>query len=613
MNKNSAPQKFFKTPAFQKCAILIICLLGIIIYSNTFHASFHFDDEPSIFSNPAIRNLRNLKAIWDFNPTRFFAYLSLAFNYRLHRLSLPGYHLFNLAVHLGASMLVCWLALLVLSSPKVKDYPVAGHAKLISLLAGLIFAAHPIQTQAVTYIIQRTASLAAFFYLLSVCCYLKARLKQTQKPDFRCWLRFYAGSILAAFAAFFTKEFSVTLPFMLLLCEVSLFRDDYKKVIKHLAPFFLLLLLVLTTIKITGSESRSLQEFQASLTAVTPVQYLLTQFLVIVTYLRLLLLPVNQNLDYDYPIAQTLWQTPVLISFLLLLLILAAAVILFRKHRLLSFSIFWFFLTLAPESSIFPIRDVIFEHRLYLPMAGYSIFLPTGFYCLFGEKRLKPMVAALLAVVTCYSVMAYTRNRVWRDEITLWSDVAAKSPNKARSFSNLGTAYAYRGRYQEAIDACKQAIRIKPDIAETYNNLGVAYTGMGRHQEAIDACKQALRLKPDYAEAHNTLGAIYYKLSLYQEALDAYKQAVRIIPYYAKAHYNLGLIYEKLGRYQEALDAYKQAVSISPDFAEAHFGLGLAYLFCGDNDSALNQYKILKNLNSGFTNELFNLIVEKGK
>ncbi|MFH2068556.1 MAG: tetratricopeptide repeat protein [Candidatus Omnitrophota bacterium] len=593
--------------------IIIFFLLGLAIYSNTFHAAFHLDDGHNIIANSAIRNLWNLKAVWNFFPTRFFTYLSLALNYHFHRLSLPGYHVFNLAVHLGAAMLVSWLALLLLSVPAVKDSPVARHAKLISLLAGLMFVAHPIQTQAVTYIIQRTASLAAFFYLLSVCLYLKARLNQTRfaraglprsLPLFRND-SVYIGSVLAAVAALFTKESAVTLPFMLLLCEVFFFWNvpshpypppqgggvPFPKLwkggvrggggIKRLAPFFFVLVIFMVVFYLTGSgrisEVRVLKEARSGLTAITPVQYLLTQFRVIVTYLRLLLVPVNQNFDYDYPIVQTLWQTPALASLVFILLILAAAVILFRKHRLLSFSIFWFFLVLVPESSILPIRDVIFEHRLYLPMVGYCLFLLIIFYYLFGDKKLKLMSLVLLVIVACYSVMTYARNQVWKDEITLWNDVVKKSPNKARPWSSRGLAYSRSGQYAQALADCNQAIKLNPTSGVPYCSRAVVYHYMAEYDLAIADYTWAIEFYPYPPDAYSNRGFSYEKKGEYDRALADWLRAVEFNPYDADAYFNRGRIFFQKGEYDRAIAEYSLTIKYNPRFAEAYFNRGNAY------------------------------------
>ena len=580
--------------------IIVIFLLGLAIYSNTFHASFHFDDGNNILNNSAIRNLWNLKAVWSFLPTRFFTYLSLAFNYHFHQLSLPGYHIFNLAVHLGTAMLVSWFALLILSTPAVKDYSINRHAKLISLLAGLIFITHPIQIQAVTYIIQRTASLATFFYLLSVCLYLKSRLIQEKNLKSLDWIKPYAGSVLAALAAFFTKETAVTLPFMILFCEVSFFRNNHKyqvtpspsplpsgeriKVrgeVKRFAPFFFILVVFLIVFRLTGSgrisEVRTLQETQSGLAAITPVQYLLTQFRVIVTYIRLLLVPVNQNLDYDYPIVQTLWQTSTLISLIFILLILAAAVILFRKHRLLSFSVCWFFLSLAPESSIIPIRDVIFEHRLYLPMVGFSLFLPTAACYLAGDKRLKPMIIIFLTIIACYSVMTYARNRVWKDEITLWSDVVQKSPNKARPYDNLGLAYSVKGEYEKALRNCNQAIKLNPNYAVSYCNRASVYYYMGKYDPAIADYTRAIELQPILSDAYFNRGFSYEKEQEYDRAIADWSWVIEHNPYDADAYFNRGRMRFQKGEYDLAIVDYGRVIEGDPRFAEAYFKRGNAY------------------------------------
>ncbi|MFH0897186.1 MAG: tetratricopeptide repeat protein, partial [Candidatus Bathyarchaeota archaeon] len=147
--------------------IIAICCLGMVVYSNTLNSSFHLDDYNSITDNPAIKNIWSPLNIWNFWPTRFITYLSLAFNYHLHKLDVSGYHLFNLAVHLGSSILVWWLMLLTFSTPALKDQKISHNAKTISFFAGLIFVAHPIQTQAVTYIVQRAVSMATLFYLAS--------------------------------------------------------------------------------------------------------------------------------------------------------------------------------------------------------------------------------------------------------------------------------------------------------------------------------------------------------------------------------------------------------------------------------------------------------------
>ena len=201
------------------------------------------------------------------------------------------------------------------------------------------------------------------------------------------------------------------------------------------------------------------------------------------------------------------------------------------------------------------------------------------------------------------------KDKISAKKVTALKDVGIEDYKKtAEYWFYTGCYYVEASLHKEAIEAFKQAIRIKPDFAEAHYNLGVVYGDLGKYQEEIEAYKQAIRIKPDFAEAHVNLGVAYGKLGKYREEIEAYKQAIRIKPDFADAHYNLGVAYGKLGKYQEEIEAYKQAIRIKPDDAEAHYNLGVAYLLLYDRGSALEQYKILKDLDTEKANKLFNLI-----
>ncbi|MDE2028320.1 MAG: hypothetical protein KGJ11_07240, partial [Candidatus Omnitrophica bacterium] len=325
-------------------SVIIVACVGIIAYSNTFFSPFELDDFSSIVNNGCIQNLGDLHGIWHFLPRRFILYLSLAFNYHFNGLNVCGWHLFNLAVHLAAAVLVWRLALLTFSTPVLREDQIARHAPAIALWAGLIFVSHPVQTEAVTYIVQRAASLAAMFYLASLCLYLKARLLQEQgKP---AWKSFYAGCLLSTVAAMYTKETAITLPLMIVLCEVSFLRAWKDIDWKQLIPVLLSLLVIPVTMVLTENSPARIHHL-CSEPGISPWQYFLTQLRVIVTYIRLLFLPVHQDFDYDYPVFKSFFQTPVLLSFLFLAAVLLGAKRLWPKYRLVSFGIFFFFLALV--------------------------------------------------------------------------------------------------------------------------------------------------------------------------------------------------------------------------------------------------------------------------
>jgi Tfp pilus assembly protein PilF len=364
----------------------------------------------------------------------------------------------------------------------------------------------------------------------------------------------------------------------------------------------------------------------------------LTQFRVIVTYIRLLFIPINQNMDYDYPLYNTFFEPWVFFSFIFLLSIFAFAVYLFIRSRktdnvyglLASFGILWFFITLSVESSIIPIRDVIFEHRLYLPGVGAAVAFSSAAFYVFGllEAKLSPLVAACVLIVVIslpLGVAANQRNYVWGDAVTFWQDIVKKSPLKARGHNNLGEAYNERGQMDNGIEELEIALRLKPGYADAHtnlgiaygkkglldkaeaellealkllpnlavarNNLGIVYARKGRLNRAIEEYKTALGLKPDFAEAHNNLGNVYYKEGRMDEAIEEYNEALRLTPSYAEAHNNLGNVYYKQGRMDEAIEEYNEALRLESDLIETHFNLGLAYKRKGLNKEALKEFE----------------------
>jgi tetratricopeptide (TPR) repeat protein len=463
-----------------------------------------------ILHNSEIRNLWNFL---DISDTRYITFLSFALNYLIGGYNPLGYHLVNITIHIINGLLVWSLVTLTLKTPVMERGTVNPQLKAaIALTAALIFITHPIQTQAVTYITQRFASLATLFYLLCLVLFARWRIsRETLNPGPRTFI--YASSIFSAVLAMKTKEISFTLPFVIILYEFTFF-SNFKRLrrrLLYLVPFLLTLAIIPLNyfapelgLGERGSdiseEIRRLNILQ--LKTLSRHDYLITQFGVIVTYIRLLILPVNQNVDYDYPLYNSFFNPEVLLSFLFLISIFGFALFLFARSRktgngyalMASFGILWFFITLSVESSMIALWDVIFEHRVYLPSVGLIITFSTCVFYGFDYAKERLGFKVSILVFTCavllvsalpLSLASYSRNLVWEDEITFWEDVARKSPGKMRGHYNLGVIYNKRGRMDEAIENYKKAIRLKPDFADAHNNLGLTYSSLGRTEEAI--------------------------------------------------------------------------------------------------------------------------------
>ncbi|MBF0317514.1 MAG: tetratricopeptide repeat protein [Nitrospirae bacterium] len=609
--------------------IALILTIGAVVYSNTLSVPFIFDDIPNIADNPLIKDLsyftnksmvRDIPVIYnvkDFFYSRWVGYLTLALNYKLHGLNVTGYHVFNLVVHLINAVSVYRLIRLTARTPFfARDASVAGKSEchtigIPALFGGTLFVVHPVATQAVTYIIQRFASLATLFYLLSVVFYVRARLA----AETTYMYVLYAAALFCAVCAMRTKEIAFTLPMLIAAYEFMFLEGSLKRRAVLLLPFSLTLIIIPLSLIQTDASLLYADKVQesirlASARDISQWDYLCTQFRVITTYIRLLLLPVNQNLDYDYPVYNTLFRLEVLVSLLFLMSLVGGGVYLYRLSnrvgggrgwfRLASFGILWFFVAISVESSIIPIADVIFEHRVYLPSVGFILVL-LSVYMANESKQASVqrtiVVAVAVLVVLALSVTTYARNNTWRSSMAMWEDVVRKSPNKARSHNNLGADYYDRGRINEAIRHYEIAMKLKPDDLDAYLNLGNVYEKQGNLDEAIRLYQAALRINPDFPDAHKNLGDFYHEQGRFDEAVGEYQAAIRLKPSFTEAYYNLGVVYHKQGRIDDALNQYRQVLRLNPDHANTHNNLGVLYSVRGSADEAIREYQTALRLN----------------
>lgn len=573
--------------------LALILLLGTLAYSNSLRVPFVLDDLESIVRNETIRSLGNFLpggSGLDFHFRRWVAYFTFALNYRIGGLNVTGYHVANLAIHLGSAALVYVLGRLTFRTPFLAGSRLSPKAGIVALLAALLFVAHPVQTQAVTYVVQRLTSLCTFFYLLSLALYLwgRLRLEESQPRPLRAWLPL-AGAVLAALLAMFTKEIAFTLPLAALLCEFSFFRGAWRQRVLFLLPL-LLTLVIIPLLVLTGRELSAEGTLLQARTDIPRGDYLLTQLPVIVTYLRLLLLPIGQNLDYDYPVYRTFFTPPVFLSFILLAGLLGLAIWLYRKStpyaqhasspqspapelRLIAFGFCWFFLTLSVESSFVPLPDVIFEHRLYLPMAGIAVAAATAIL-LISQRTLALLAGRLSLVATAVIILAlagatWQRNRVWRSEISLWADVTRKSPGKSRPWYNLGTHLTDSGKPAEAIAPLMQAVNLDPQFADAWHNLGRAYLLTDRLADALPPLRAAVKLDPEMDNAAVNLAAALLRSNRPAEAVPLLERVCQRLPAWADARYNLGLAYVGINDFNAAKRELALLTRLSPPHARA--------------------------------------------
>jgi protein O-mannosyl-transferase len=544
--------------------VLGILALGLFAYANSLHGAFAFDDRFEIRDNPVIRDLWGFLAPSGYrsNPNRFVAYASFALNYRLGGLHVVGWHAVNLAIHLCASLLVYALARLCFRTPLAAASPLAREARPVAFLAGVLFATHPLGTQAVTYVVQRLTSLAAMLYLLAVVLYLAWRLADPGRAFRRAAA--YAGMLLAALLAVRTKEIAFTLPLALALVEALLFSGrGLRRVLPILPVGALALLIPWSWIGVRAGMARGgastdpavgvLAQVAAStdqatrlLSKVSRLDYLRTEAAVVVEYLRLLAFPSGQNLDHDFPVYRSFLAPRVLLSLAILAALAAFAAWAVRATspararpadpalRIVALGIGWWFLALSVESSFIPIADVIYEHRAYLPSAGIvlsaSVLAGLGWRRAVGDAASRPVVLTALALGLLLGALTLQRNAVWSDPVTLWTDVASKSPNKLRARQNLGESLDAAGRRAEAEREFRAAIAIDPSSVEAHKSLAVVLHKSGRLPEAEVEYREALRLDPRHVPALFNLADLLWRGGRRDEAAALYRRYLEAAP-----------------------------------------------------------------------------------
>lgn len=600
--RNGSEQKVFLYAGW-----IFLILLVVSIYSNTLHVPFLFDDEDNILLNTHIRLTR---LSWDnildaatkgHLSNRPLANISFALNYYLGGYNVLGYHVFNILIHIISGIFLYYVI-----SITDKIYPGSlMSSRLIPYFAAAIWLVHPIQTQSVTYIVQRMNSMASMFYMISLFLYAKARSHMVEKPNslmeegrsgrstisrypvpvYLC----FSGSLFSGIMALGTKEIAVTLPFFLVLYEWFFFQELKlswlkRHGLKFAGVFFVIILIAMMylgenpLIKIVSMYER--RDF-------TLMQRLLTEFRVVVLYISLLLFPhpSRLNLEHDFSLSGSLIDpisTILSLSFIILCFVFSLAIA--KKERLFSFCILWFLGNLVVESSVIGL-EIIFEHRLYLPSMMMCLLIVSICYRYLRYKWLS--VTFLIIVVSIFSVWTYHRNQVWKDEITLLMDCVVKSPNKFRPHYNLGIAMAEQGRTHEAVNYYLDALRIDPEYASLHTNLGLEFFIQGKRQLAINHYKEALRIEPDFVYAHINLGSAMLADGKPDQAMRHCEQALRIKPSSAQALNCMGNIYYYQGKIGQAIASYAKAIQNDKQYAEAANNLGVALIQAGQIEQAV--------------------------
>jgi tetratricopeptide (TPR) repeat protein len=581
-------------------AIGALVLAGVVAYHNSFSVPFLFDDNASIAKNETIRHL------WPpwgmLNPPsggqavahRPVANASLALNYALGGLRVEGYHAFNLAMHLLAALALYGIVRRTLLQPVLRGAYGAA-ARPLAWLSALLWLVHPLLTESVTFVVQRTEVLMGLFYLATL--YAAIRAMGSARPG-----PWKTAATLACLAGMGAKEVMVSAPLMTLLYDRTFVSGSFRAAWRERKGFYLSLAAtwgLLAWLVLGGGTSRG---GTAGFSDRIPWwQYLYTQFYAIVRYLKLSVWP--HPLVFDY--GTYLVKSPAIIipcGLLVAGLGTATAMAIWRRP-VWGFAGAWFFAILAPSSSFVPIiTETMAEKRMYLALP--ALIVPA---VLLLYRWLRGwLMPAGLAFAVAGIALTVARNGDYRSARSIWADTVAHWPGDPRPHLNLGTELiADPATRDEAVRQIEEAIRLlKPESGVAYAYCAALLADIPGHEAEADSLfRKGLQSRPDFALGHLNYGKLLGKLpGRERDAIGELKAALFLqrddISVQAEAHTALGSLYLRLpGRRAEGIAELREAIRIEPDLPAAHADLGAALADeAGGLAEAVSQLEIARNL-----------------
>lgn len=562
----------------------MLVFLAAVAYHGCYWVPFFFDDTVAVTNNPTIRSLRDLGQVLS-PPSegsgvmgRPLINLSLAINYAISGTDARSYHLFNLVVHVLSALLLFSLTRRTLPLLGGESTSI-GSGSWVAFFVAALWTVHPLQTESVTCVIQRTELLFTFFYLATLYCF-------TRSLDNGASRRWQITSVAACALGMTSKEVMVSAPLMVLLYDRTFLAGSFKSAWEQRRGYYLSLAatwLVLAAILVKTGGTRG--EAAGFGLGITWWSYSLKQCEAIILYLRLTVWPHPLIIDYGTAVirdpSSVAPEAAVLVS-----LVIATFWALARRPGL-GFALFLFFAVLAPSSSVVPlVSQTIAEHRMYLPLAAVLASGVVYSHRLLGSRMFT--VGGLIGAALCVSTIA--RNTTLQDEVGLWTETIARVPTNPRAHGSLALALSERGQQQESLPYFRRALELEPASVATEVNIGNVYYRLGDYRAALAHYRRGVEIDPKFASGHNSVGAALQQLGDLEGAMRSYRHAIELAPLHTGAHQNTARLLFTLNRFAEAVVHYEFVVRAQPDSADAHYNVGLALARAGDADKAAGYF-----------------------
>jgi len=588
--------------------------IGLLAYLNSFRGKFVFDDIDALVDNPFVQapwrfwfhsSGKSLTPQMASLAVRPVVALSFAANHRLGGVLTWGYHAVNVVIHVLAAMVLFGLVRRTLEIERFRDR-FARSSRWLAFAVALLWEVHPLQTESVTYIVQRSESLMGLFYLLTFYCALRAH--SSTRPA-----RWRAGAVVACALGMGSKEVMATAPVLIVLFERAFLFESFGLAFRRQWKFYSQLaatwaiLLAFSPLRVTNASAGF------GLKELSPREYAQSQFGVITHYLRISFWPSGLCLDYLWPVARRTGEILPAATFVGILLV--ATFWAARRWPAIGFLGLWFFLILAPTSTIVPIADLAFDHRMYLSLAALVAIVVIGTYV--GAERLSARIprlsgpiswtvgAVFVAVVASLGLLTHQRNFVFADVERFWRDNVNKAPENQRAVTNLGTILWRQGRFDESRKLLERALEIAPRYPLALNNLGYSLYREGKLGESKGFFMRAIRADPDYASPRLNLGNLLADEGDLDGALQNFREAVRLDSGSAVAQEHLGGALIQKGQIDDAIACLSKSLALKPNSASALTRLGIALSLRGNFDGASSSLAKALEIAPGFAEAHF--------
>ncbi len=594
--KDSPPPAARKAAALDPLATISLLLAAALAYANSFRGVFVLDDLYSILDNASIRSLRHPLAVLfaPTNATRPVVALSLAVNYAISGLEPWSYHAFNVLVHGLAAVTLYRLLRRMLPQMVPAWQTEAGdhRAGLLAWATALLWAVHPLQTQAVDYVIQRAEAMMGLFFLATI--YSVVRALQPDQ-DRRAAVRWQITAVIACALSMGCKQVAAAAPVLALLYDRTFASGTFRAALRRRPLIYAGMAASYALVPLGLALALKNDTAGAGVHGIGRWDYLASQFHVISHYLWLSVWPATLCFDYGWPVAR---RASEILPYGLLIGGLGAATLwcltLARaaSARAWGFLGAWFFLILAPTSSFMPIVDLAAERRLYLPLAAVILAAVLGLHGICtraGKRAAFPAVVILLALVL--GGLTLRRNADYRSVAGLWADTARKRPDNVRAFNSWGQGLEDEGRTEEALPKFRRALALQPDLAKAHHDVAHALDVLQRQRgdlgnvaasrEIEHEYREALRYDPGFDTALYNLALFHHDRGDLPTARALYEKLLQLHPAYVAGHYNLGNLLYSQQQYAAAAAQFSEVLRYRPEAVDAWCNRGVAELALG--------------------------------